>query len=173
MGPRRRPPGSAASSRPVSDGALVFQMTGRPRHRPPRPSSETWRRLASRRGSVEWPRMRSREHFALLACAAIAAACGRSDGESSASKTGADVAPAPVVASSDASPAAPLPPAGMVQAWRGDDALVSAFANQAMRGVILQLLAEKAGFELVLGADAGLEQTLTVRAEREPLEVVL
>jgi hypothetical protein len=50
---------------------------------------------------------------------------------------------------------------------------MSALANQAPRGAIVAALAEAAGFDLVLGAGAGLGQPLMLRAQREPVEVVL
>jgi len=62
---------------------------------------------------------------------------------------------------------------GEVQAWLDDEALVSAHANQAPRGAILAALAQAAGFELVLGAQAGLEQPLSLRVQGEPLGVAL
>jgi hypothetical protein len=50
---------------------------------------------------------------------------------------------------------------------------VTAFANQAERGALLATLSERAGFELVVGAQARLGDRLDLQAEGEPLEVVL
>jgi hypothetical protein len=69
--------------------------------------------------------------------------------------------------------AASLPATGEVRAWREGAAGVSVLADQAPRGAILAALAEAADFALVLGGEAELDRPLTLRAEREPLEVVL
>ena len=108
-----------------------------------------------------------------LVCAATWAACGGADE----APTARD--PAPVAAAPPSSPAAlatpeaDLPPPGDVRARLESDRAVTVLANQAPRGAIVTALAEATGFELVLGKGSGLEQPLTLRSEREPLEIVL
>jgi hypothetical protein len=103
-----------------------------------------------------------------LACAA--AGCGGdSDGGSAESAaSGASSADAPAALA-----AAEFPPTGEVRAWREGAAGFSVLADAAPRGAILAALGEAADFALVLGAEAQLDQPLTLRAEREPLEVLL
>jgi hypothetical protein len=106
-----------------------------------------------------------------LALACLALACGGDDGDASVA-AGQSAAGAP--ASAAAAPAAAsLPPTGEVRAWREGAAGVSVLADEAPRGAILAALAEAAEFALILGGEAELDRPLTLRAEREPLEVVL
>jgi hypothetical protein len=72
-----------------------------------------------------------------------------------------------------AAPERPLPAAGEVEVWLDEKALVNVLANQAPRGAIVSKLSEVAGFALELAAEADLGKPLTLRAEHEPIEVVL
>ncbi len=107
-----------------------------------------------------------------LACAAAVSACGGDDSGGS-SRAGTLDRSAASVASVPAAAEASLPPLRAARAWLEDDSLLSALANEASRGVILEALAQAAGFELLIGADAGLEQFLSLRVQHETAEVVL
>ncbi len=112
-----------------------------------------------------------RSLLVLALAGATALACGDDGGDSS-SAAKSDAAEAAVSAAA-APAAAPLPVTGEVRAWREGAAGVSVLADAAPRGAILAALSEAADFALVLGAEAGLDQPLSLRVEREPLEVAL
>ena len=117
------------------------------------------------------PRMKPARAFLVAALVCAALACGGDDGDGgSTAKSGTAEAP---VSAAAASAGASLPATGEVRAWREGAAGVSVLSDQAPRGAILAALAEAAEFALILGGEAELDRPLTLRAEREPLEVVL
>jgi hypothetical protein len=102
-------------------------------------------------------------------------ACGNDGDGSSQGAAAAARAETPSVASAPLSLAVDpgLLPSGTVQAWLEGEALVSALASESSRGAILEVLAREARFELVIGTPTGLEQRVSLRALREPVEVVV
>jgi hypothetical protein len=109
--------------------------------------------------------------LSLLFCAVAALACSGDDDGGASTQVGAAATPAPSAAAVE--PVRPLPAPGEVEISLDEKGLVTALANQAPRGAILSKLSEVLGFSLVLAAEADLGTPLTLRAEHEPIEVVL
>jgi hypothetical protein len=109
-----------------------------------------------------------------LVCAAVALACGSGDDAGAIAQAGAAASKAQSAAAvPSALPLRPLPASGEVEVSLDQNGLVTALANQAPRGAIVSKLSEVLGFSLVFNPEPELARTLTLRAEHEPIEVVL
>jgi hypothetical protein len=111
--------------------------------------------------------------FAVLACALLGVGCGGgcSGGSTKDLPAAGTGTPSVAVAPSGSEPA--LPPLGEVKAWRDGEGLASVLASGAPRGAIVTAIAEAADFGVMIGAEADLDAPLTVRVQRETLEVAL